>query len=338
MGRLRMPALVLNRSARSGAGARRGIRAALRGFVPAAAATLVLAAAGSARPADPEAVVIRSTGAVEVERADSILSAVVGTALEPGDRLRVPEGGSAVLMYRTGRIVNATTSLTIGPAGSGETGSVYRQTLQTLVQVATTDAARQPNRQGMIRPVPGEAVPVAPRNGIRVIDMRPSFTWFGVPDAGSYMVQIRRMDIRGARPVRFDAGTDTVWTYPAAEAPLVPGGTYRWTVAAMPGGRPAQEVEFRVIDAADLATLAGRLDELAVAGVDPAGDGLFLTALWYRDADLAYEAERALARLAANGAGAGRTFHLLHGAVLDRIGDLDRAADAFRAADAEPGS
>jgi hypothetical protein len=298
---------------------------------------LLVATAAAAHTAEPAAVLIQLSGRVEVERAGRTSAAAVGTSLEPGDRLIVPAGGRAVLMYRTGRMETTTSSVTIADRASEQVGNVYRQTAQTIAQVATTDASRQPNRQGMIRPIPGEAVPIAPRNDIVVLDVRPTFSWFARPGAPSYIVQLRRTDVPGARPVRFDAGPDTVWRYPADEPALLPGAAYQWTVAAGLNARPAAEAGFRIAGSAEFERLAELFTELGTAGIDPAGDGLFVTALWYSAAGLVYEADHALRRLDAQGAG-GRTFHLLRGEVYDRMGDLESASRAFRAADAESGS
>ncbi|CAN5788691.1 hypothetical protein BH23GEM10_BH23GEM10_04610 [soil metagenome] len=298
---------------------------------------VVVAALAATPRAEPVAVMIQLTGKVEIEKAGKAAAATVGAALEPGDRLLVADGGKAVLMYRTGEIETATSTRTIAARQSEQVGNVYRQTMQTIAQVATTDAARQPNRQGMIRPVPGEPAPISPRNGISVQGTHPSFTWFAVPGASSYMIQLRRTDEPGHAPMRFGTGTDTTWSLPAERTPLVRGASYSWTVAPA-GGRPAREVSFRVLDTATHEQLTAALAGLTAAGADPAGDGLFIAALAYRDAGLYYEADRALARLAGTDSGSGRTFFLLRGEVFDRLGDLDAASVAFRTADAGSGS
>lgn len=298
---------------------------------------LVAAALAATPAAEPVAVMIKMTGKVEVEKAGKAAPATVGVSLAPGDRLLVPDGGKAVLMYRTGEIETATSTRTIAARESEQVGNVYRQTIQTIAQVATTDAARQPNRQGMIRPVPGEPVPISPRNGISVQSTHPSFTWYAVPGASSYMIQIRRTDEPGHAPMRFGAGSDTTWSLHAERTPLVRGASYSWTVAPA-GGRPAREASFRVLDMAAHEQLTAALAGLTEAGADPAADGLFVAALAYRAAGLYYDADRALAELATAGSGSGRTFFLLRGEVFDRLGDLDAASAAFRTADAGPGS
>jgi hypothetical protein len=97
----------------------------------------------------------------------------------------------------------------------------------------------------------------------------------------------------------------------------------------------AEPQTFRIVGHAEFEQLSTAFAELTASGVDPASDGLFVAALRYRDAGLFYEAERALARLAGNGSGSGRAFHLLRGEVLDRLGALEAASASFQAADRE---
>lgn len=299
-------------------------------------AALLLAAFRPA--ADPVAVLVQLTGDVQLQRADGAgaSAAAVGASLAAGDRLVIADGARAVVLYRTGRSQSATESVTIAAPDGQQPGSLFDQTVQTIAQVATTDARRQPNRQGMIRPVAGEAVPIAPRNGIRVLDSRPTLTWFGIPSAQGYMVQLRRIDVDDARPVRYHAGTDTTFTLPPDAHPLVTGAEYEWTVAAMPAGRPASVQRFVVLDADAHAALKARLHSIHEAGLDPAGDGAFIAALAYRDAGAHYQALQMLEAVAASGAQGSRTYHLLRAEVLDAIGDIDGATAAFAAADAAP--
>lgn len=285
--------------------------------------------------ADPSAVVVQISGGVQVQRAgQSAAPATVGLSLMAGDKVIVPGGGKAVLLYKTGKMQTTSQSVTIEDAQRDQPGGLFKQTVTTLAQVATTNARTQPNRQGMIRPIQGEPAPIAPRNGVKVADLHPQFVWYKLPDASAYIVQIRRVEPSPARPERFNVSGDTMWSYPASATPLLPGGLYEWTVAAANGGRPATLQRFRVISGDEFARVASTLNELVTAGVDPFGDGLFLTALAYRDAGLMYDAGRMLDRLAAGGA-KGRTYYLLRGEVYDALGDLDAAAKAFASADAE---
>ena len=287
--------------------------------------------------ADPAAVLIQVSGSVQVQRTGESkgIPATIGISLNPGDKVVVGSGGKAVLMYKSGRMETAAADVTVAAPEARQPAGHFQQVVNTVAQVATTNARVQPNRQGMIRPIAGEPIPVTPRNGVKLLDVRPTFTWFRVPDAASYTVQLRRVTPAGGAIQRFTA-KDTSWTYPASEPPLVPGAEYEWTVGATPGRISSYRGRFKIVNADEFASVATVLRELATANIDPATDGLFVLALAYRDAGLYYEASRALERLAATGSGKGRAFYLLRGDVLDAIGDLDGAARAFSAADAEP--
>jgi hypothetical protein len=300
------------------------------------AAILLVTAAFTYWHADPSAVLVQISGTVQVQRTGaSPVNATVGLSLVPGDKVIIGASSKAVLLYKTGRMQTASQTLTIEDAQRDKPGGLFNQTVTTLVQVATTNARTQPNRQGMIRPIQGEPAPISPRNGVKVGDLHPTFTWFRLSDAPAYIVQVRRVDPLPGKPERFQVGSDTSWVYPASATPLIPGATYEWTVAGSNGGRPANVQRFRVMGSEDYARVAETLKELVTAGVDPLGDGLFLSALAYRDAGLMYDAGRLLDRLEANGA-RGRAYYLLRGEVFDALGDLDAAAKAFSAADAEP--
>jgi hypothetical protein len=284
--------------------------------------------------AEPAAVVVQINGAVQIQRAgqSAATPATVGASLMAGDKVVVGSGAKAVLLYKTGKMVPASATVTIADAQRDKAGGLFQQTVTTLAQVATTNARTQPNRQGMIRPVAGEATPISPRNSVKVADLHPTFSWQKIEDATSYTVQVRRIEPFAGKPERFVTGAANVWTYPADATPLVPGGVYEWTVASA-AGRPASMQRFRIASAEDFSRVALTLGELSAAGIDPLEDGLFLTALAYRDAGLMYEASRFLDRLERGGATGGREFYLLRGEVLDALGDLDGAAKAFASAD-----
>ena len=301
------------------------------------AALLVLATtAFTSWHAEPSAVVVQISGAVQVQRSGQTapVKATVGLSLLPGDKVIVGSSSKAVLLYKTGRMQTTSETVTIEDAQRDKPGGLFNQTVTTLVQVATTNARTQPNRQGMIRPIQGEPAPISPRNNVKVADLHPTFTWFKLSGVSGYTVQVRRIEPLPSKPERFNAGSDTTWLYPSNAAPLIPGAVYEWTVAGN-GGRPATVQRFRVMSSDDFTRVAETLKELTTAGIDPLGDGLFLSALAYRDAGLMYDAGRLLERLEVAGA-RGKAYLLLRGEVYDALGDLDAAAKAFAAADAEP--
>jgi hypothetical protein len=288
--------------------------------------------------ADPAAVVVQLTGSVQVQRAGESAAkpVAVGAGLNVGDKVIVASGAKAVLMYKTGKMEPATATFTIAEQESRAPAGRFQQVVGTVAALSTTNAKLQPNVTGMIRPVPGEPIPVAPRNGIKVLDVRPTFSWFKVPAATGYILQLRRIGPTPGRPERFQVGKDTTWTYPASAAPLIPGAEYEWTVGIAGGRIASVQQRFKVVTGEEFSQIATTLRELITAGIDPSTDGLFVLALAYRDAGLWYDANNAIERLAANGSGKGRVFYLLRGEVLDAIGDLERASKSFALADAEP--
>jgi hypothetical protein len=283
--------------------------------------------------AEPVALLVQAAGEVGVQRAGSAAPgrAGPGTALMVGDRVVIGGGGRAVILHRTGRMETAAAgTVAIPEPPAGQAAGLFAQTLRTMSQVATTDARTQPNRQGMIRPIAGAAVPISPRNSIRVLDVRPEFTWFAIPGAEAYVVQVKGPD---GRIVRHTTTRDTVWSLPRGSAALVPGARYEWTVASHPQGRVAPVQWFEVATAEQFAAVAAATRQIIEAGLDPAGEGLFLLAVAYRDAGLHYEALAALERLERNGGGSGAPFHQLRGEILDALGEVEAALAAFEIAD-----
>lgn len=291
-------------------------------------------AVGFSALADPVAVVVKVEGVVEVQRAgeSTRVAGEVGMPLSAGDRLLPADGARAVLLHSTGRTEVAAQALTLAGAEQGQRAGVFTRAVRTIESVAASSAKADPNRQGMIRPIPGTPVPLAPRNGIAVLQVRPAFTWHSVPEASAYMIQIRA---EGERPIRFEAGTDTTWTYPDSVPALTPGTSYQWTVGAVgTTARVAESVAFRVLDEATSTEVSDALAALEAQGVDPETEAGFLAAILYHDAGLSYEADRILTGLEDDPATEGRTFHLLRGEVYDALGRLDAAARAFALADA----
>lgn len=280
--------------------------------------------------AAPLAVIVKVDGTAEVQRAATNRPAQVGLALEAGDRVVPTAGGRVVLLHKSGRTEVAAQAVTIQASQEADRAGLFSRTVRTLDNVAAATAKTDPNRQGMIRPIPGTPAPIAPRNGMKVLDTRPTLTWFSVPGAEGYTVQLRR---DGAAPIRWDTDADTSWTLPSTSPALLPGATYQWTVAPRGSARVAPPQSFTVASASDYTSIAQALDALAATGLDPAADGAFLAAVIYHDAGFAYEADGALAVVEATGDPVGRSFLLLRGAVHDALGRLDEAAAAFARAD-----
>ena len=287
---------------------------------------LLVGAAPASSQESPAAVIVKVQGDVQV-RPDGgdPTPAAVGTRLSIGDQI-LPGSGQAVVVSRTGSTRTVTETVTIQAPSAGDEGDMFARTVQVLAQAATTDARSQPNRQGMIRPIPGQPTPVAPRNRLTVMDVRPTFRWHRVEGAEGYTLQIRR---EGGTPVRFQAGPDTAWTLPESAGALERGATYFWTVAPSGTGRPAREQPFTVASEEAYRSVSDNLESLAAAGLDPDDDGLFLAAVVYREAGFYYEAARALQSLNETGTPMSAEAYFLLGEVLDTLGRVDEAQAAF---------
>ena len=290
--------------------------------------TLVVAAPLAAQQ-DPAALVVRLQGQVQVRHGANTAPAAVGTRLVTGDGVLPASGARAILITRTGAQQVVTQATTIEePRGAGNP-DLFARAMSTLAQAASADARTAGGRQGMIRPIPGEPVLVAPRNGLTVTSDRPAFSWMPVEGAASYTLQLRKVD--GGRPMRFEvAGTE--WTLPADQAGLETGATYAWTVAPK-GGRPTREQQFKVIGAEDNDVLTTTLGEVRAMGLDPMGDGLFLTAVIFRDLGLYYDADVALGKLEKTSE-LSADLYLLKGEILNVLGHEEEARKAFDKADA----
>lgn len=275
----------------------------------------------------PAAVVVSVQGAVEVVLGSaSAAPATVGTRLASGDRV-IPSGGTATIVHASGRTERVTETLTIPPASGGSEEGAFSRTVRVLASAATTDARGNPNRQGMIRPIPGEPVLIAPRNGLKVMGARPTFTWHAVDGATGYRLQVR--DLEGGMH-RYEA-SDTTWSLPADAADLERGQTYAWTVAPAGSGRPTREQRFVVLGSETAKEVTGTLEALASAGLDPAGSGALMAIAVFSEVGLFYDASATLAGMDEGELSA--DVFLLKGEILDALGDLDGAGAAFDEAD-----
>lgn len=293
-----------------------------------AAAALVAHAPLAAQ--DPAALLVQLSGDVQVQRGGTSSPAAIGAQLVPGDRVVPASGARAILILRTGAQQVVTSATTVAAPSGGGDATLFDRMISTLSQAATAEARSAGGRQGMIRPIPGEPVIVSPRNNLTVTTMHPTFEWMAVEGADGYTVQIRKLG-EGGRPARYDVGKANVWTLPEGEPGLTPGATYAWTVAPRPG-RPTREQEFRVLDTGESAALDQRLEEISTLGLDPQGDGLFLTAMIYREMDLFYEAREALSAVESRGE-MSADLYLLKGEILNVLGHADEAQAAFDRAD-----
>jgi hypothetical protein len=298
--------------------------------VSALAAAAPLAAPAVAQ-SEPVALVIRVQGDVDVTHGEEAPApASIGEQMFVGDGV-IPDGGArAILITRAGAQQVVTEQTTIAEPRAGGNPDIFDRALATLAQAASTDASAG-GRQGMIRPIPGQTALVAPRNELTVASMRPTFRWTATPGQ-TYDLMLR--NVQGGRPMLFEAGRDTTWTLPEDVEDLDAGGTYQWTVfvGGRQGGRAMQPQNFRVIGLEESVDLADYLDEIAVFGLDPQGDGLFLTVVAYRDMGLYYEARDAMDNVERD-ASLSWELYRLKGEILAELGHEEEARRAFDRAD-----
>jgi hypothetical protein len=295
-----------------------------------AALTLLAASAPVRAEEDPVALVIRVQGEVSVRHGDAdAVPIAVGERMYVGDVVLPGAGARAILITRTGgqQIITEETTLT-EPRTAGNP-DIFARAMSTLAQAASIDVTAG-GRQGMIRPLTCGIAPVAPRNGLLVSSPTPTFEWTGAGDQ-SYDLMLR--NVAGGRPEIFEVGSDTAFTVPE-NAGLTPGATYAWTVfvGGRRGGRPCEQQEFRVMSLEESVDLADYMDEIAVFGLDPMTDGLFLTVVAYRDLGLYYEAHDALVTVERQ-ASLSADLYLLKGEILVELGHEEAARAAFDQAD-----
>lgn len=255
------------------------------------------------------------------------LPARVGLRLAEGDRVDVARGSRAVLLFNNGRLVTATTPLTVAPVGGAGASEVHDRAVRTL---AAAQRQERPKEAGGVgRPPPAVAYPLAPSFGSAVLAQRPTFTWQAQEGTEAYLIQLR--PAAGGPPLRFQVADAGPWTLPDSVPPLARGSRHLWTVVALPGGRIAGEAAFRVLDEADAEAVAAFRASLEEAGVDLLGDGLLVAALFYADIGLLHEAGSALDMLVAGTSPEERdpVVDLLHAQVLQALGRSAEAAEAF---------
>ena len=289
-------------------------------------------AAPVAAQGEPAALVIRVQGDVDVTHGGSAPApASVGERMFVGDGVLPQSGSRAILITRAGAQQVVTERTTIDEPRGGGNPDIFERAMATLAQAAATDATTG-GRQGMIRPIPGQTSLVAPRNALNVATPRPTFSWTATP-GGSYDLMLRK--IEGGRPMIYEVGADTAWTLPHDAPDLELGATYQWTVfvGGRQAGRALPPQDFRVIGLEESVELEDYLAEIEVFGLDPRGDGLFLTVVAFRDLALFYEAREALDRVEAD-AGLSWELYKLKGEILAELGHEEEARAAFDKADA----
>lgn len=295
-----------------------------------AALAALVAATPLAAQDSPAALIMQLSGDVQIRQGGAApVAAAVGARLATGDEVVPASGARAILLTRTGAQQVVTQATTVAePRGAGNP-DMFNRAIATFAQAASTDVRNLGGRQGMIRPIPGEPTLVAPRNGLTVTTGHPTFSWMGTEGKDSYTIQIRNK--AGGRPQRFQV-TGTTFTLPNDAEALEPGATYAWTVAP-DGGRAASEDSLKIIGSYESEELNATLSEVSALGMDPMGDGAFLTVIIYRDLNLFYDAAQTLKSVEETSAMSAELY-LLKGEILAELGQEAEARKAFETADA----
>ena len=298
----------------------------MRRWIPIVALAAVTSSAYAFVQEEPVAIVVDVSGSVTIQTGEAApVAATVGASLLPGDRIVPADGGTAMLLRVGGQPITVNEPVVMASREAVDRGDMFTRTVGVLAQAATTNARNVPNRQGMIRPIPGEPTPLSPRNGIVTLNAMPTFTWASVEGATGYTIQIRRA---GAAPMRLES-PDTVFTVTDA---LEPGHTYYWTVAA--GRRAAREDSVRIATPEQHAQIDAALASIREMGLNPEAEGRVLSLIVYVDSGLYYEALGAIEGIESTGAPVSADVLLLKGEILDALGRIDDARAAFDAADA----
>jgi hypothetical protein len=295
-------------------------------------AVLCLLAALAVRPAQaerPVARVLECSGKVMVkESAGQERSLAVFGTVYSGDCLRLPEGVSLVLAFRsTGRLERAKGPVEITTTESGCTPTESVQAVAGRQQPAgpiknAVQSLPAVTRGGatIVRSKPSAASrPISPVHRATLLAARPTFAWTAVPDVTSY-----ELSLRSDSGAVWSQCTEKTKLQYSGPTPLKDGRTYQWQVRAV-SGQPAKaicESSFSIADAQQRAT-AARLEELAAG---PQGPYLPLAALWYQQQrmyDQAIMAAEKLVKLAPKQA----EYHALLADVLDAAG---RSEDSLK--------
>jgi hypothetical protein len=208
----------------------------------------------AAEPAPPVAMVLTTKRAVTLERGgDKPRHVGAMDLLGPGDRVRVPDGGEALLVFLGDghrERLRKKGDVTVNETGCAPAGAVERlegprlpaDSLRGLREMAVSG-------RGAVGVPRGEAAPtpqvVTPMFGATVLSDRPSLSWPAASGATGYRVELLSGAEGQDERVLWKAETkEPRLDYAAKEKPLRPGLKYRWRVAALLG----DEKEERVVD------------------------------------------------------------------------------------------
>jgi hypothetical protein len=294
---------------------------------------MVLAWAAFAWAADPVGVLteIRAErGQVEVKRAGETqwTAAQPLLALRPGDQLRVTGEARAALVFTGGRGAQAVSAgnspFTVQPPAAAAAGDKVKGLVGSVTDFLSgkqKDLAYLPLSVRSVRPP--RVAQLEPR-ATKVLPGALTFEWSG-SDTLKYKVRV--LGSQGMLWERADLPRKPL-PYPASAPALEPGVRYTWQLEA--AGQPAQQAEFEILPAAEVARVRESLDMLVPAslpGYPPSSIALMRAGYELRDGLYADARRELLAALASDPDEP--TLHLLLGQVYDTIGLKDLAQREF---------
>ena len=234
----------------------------------ACAALLLFAAAIAAAP-EPLAVIAAVKGKVQVQRGTAPAQvAAFGVALERGDKVIVPAGGSATVFFNDGNVIELSekSSITVGGKVAAKPkvgpGSDLPSEVYANVSRFATGGSAQTGLVAMatVRGTDTTApILLAPRN-TQILTSRPVFTWRAVESATRYRVTVTGNDgelwNREVESLSLD--------YPADADSLAPGGEFLWEVQALSdhGQLRKEQTGFEVLKSEDAASVRSNLDRI----------------------------------------------------------------------------
>ncbi len=219
---------------------------------------------------EPVAMVLTTQGAPLLERGSDTRRLGAMDLLQPGDKLRVPAGGSVKLVFLADdhkETLKPGTQVSLGVKGCTPADAVEREEETRL-----PPESRQNLRELRLSARGGVGVPrslngkppqpaVTPLIGAAVLSDRPTLTWTAREGADGYLVQLLSgADEKEPRVHWQERTRETRLAYPTSQPPLTPGSLYRWKVYALKGdekGEPFVASKFAVVTQRELPVLTG---------------------------------------------------------------------------------
>jgi hypothetical protein len=222
-------------------------------------------ALGAAEPSAPVAMVLKTQGAVTLERGTAKQPLRVMDLLRPGEVLATAEGEALLVFLDDGRRerLKPRNRATVGAKGCAPTAAVERQEKDQVPPAQLTslrDLARS-GRAGVnvLRgEKPEKPQVVTPMYGTTILGDKPLLSWRPAEKADSYQVEL--WSGNGQRLLWRETTAAPRLAYPEKQPALKPGTKYLWRVYALRG----EDLDpRRVVDSKFMTTTKEEAQELA---------------------------------------------------------------------------